>query len=88
MFMHCAPWLIKLATQAHEHFIEVLCGARLEASCLDATCEAGAELLAQASDHNIALEQPLLDVAQAQVKPEVPARGATDHDCRKAVTVL
>ena len=44
-----------------------------------------AKLVAPASDcfirdHDATLEQQLLDIAQAQVEPEVPANGATDDD--------
>jgi hypothetical protein len=52
-----------------------------------------AKLVAPASDcvirdHDATLEQQFLDVAQAQVEPEVPANGATDDDSGKAVAVI
>jgi hypothetical protein len=52
-----------------------------------------AKLVAPASDRLIchghtALEEQFLDVAQAQLEPEVPAHGATDDTGWEAVTVI
>ncbi|MGF6600347.1 hypothetical protein P3T23_005082 [Paraburkholderia sp. GAS448] len=55
--------------------------------------ESSAELVAPATDrfvrdHDTTLEQQLLDVAQAQAEPEIPASRAADDDGREAVTVI
>src|SRR5260221_13245012 len=39
-------------------------------------------------DHDTTLEQQLLDVAQAQAKPEIPPNRAADDDGREAVSVI
>jgi hypothetical protein len=39
-------------------------------------------------DHDATLEQQLLDVAQAQAEPEVPANGAADDDSGETVAVI
>jgi hypothetical protein len=39
-------------------------------------------------DRDATLEQHLLDVAQAQVEPEIPPNRATDDDGRKTVVVI
>jgi hypothetical protein len=56
-------------------------------------CEARTELIAPASDRFVAddnptLEQQFLDITQAELKPEIPAYGATDDYRRKAMTVV
>jgi len=55
--------------------------------------EVRAELLAAASDSLVAddyasLERAFSDVAQAQLKPEIPTSRATDDDRGEAVTVV
>jgi hypothetical protein len=55
--------------------------------------EFSAEFVAPATDrfvrdHDTTLEQQLLDVAQAQAKPEIPPNRAADDDGREAVTVI
>jgi hypothetical protein len=60
---------------------------------LGALSESSAELVAPATDrfvrdHYATLEQQLLDVAQAQSEPAVPANGAADDDSREAVAVI
>src|SRR3954462_3251290 len=55
--------------------------------------ESSAKLVAPATDrfvrdHDATLEQQLLDVAQAQAEPEVPANGAADDDSRETVAVI
>jgi hypothetical protein len=40
------------------------------------------------ADDNAAVEQQLFDVAQAQLKVEKPAHGATDDRCREEVAVI
>jgi len=52
---------------------------------LGALGESSAELVAPATecfvrDHDTTLEQQLLDVAQAQAEPEIPAHRAVDND--------
>jgi len=69
------------------------CGAGLTASSLNAMREARAELIAPApdrfiTDNDAPLEQQLRNVAQAQLKPEVPAHGAPDDHGRKTVTTI
>src|SRR5690349_21501223 len=60
---------------------------------LGALSESSAKLVAPATDrfvrdHDATLEQQLLDVAQAQAEPEVPANGAADDDSRETVAVI
>src|SRR3954453_3893394 len=60
---------------------------------LGATSEPSAKPVAPATDrfvrdHDATLEQQLLDVAQAQAEPEVPANGAADDDSRETVAVI
>src|ERR1700739_4807842 len=55
--------------------------------------ESSAGLVAPATDrfvcdHDTTLEQQLLDIAQAQAEPEIPANRAADHDGREAVAVI
>jgi hypothetical protein len=69
------------------------CAARLGPRCSGALVVSSAELLAPASDrfvrdHDTTLEQQLLDAAQAQAEPEIPANRATDEDGREAVTAI
>ena len=56
-------------------------------------CEARTELIAPASDRfvaddNPALEQQFFDITQAELKPEIPAYGATDDYRRRAMAVV
>src|SRR5258708_6641776 len=60
---------------------------------LGALSESSAKLVAPATDrfvrdHDATLEQQLLDVAQAQAEPEVPANGAADDDSRETVAAI
>src|SRR3954452_6430364 len=60
---------------------------------LGALSESSAKLVAPATDrfvrdHDATLEQQLLDVAQTQAEPEVPANGAADDDSRETVAVI
>src|SRR6266702_5220789 len=69
------------------------CGAWLATSGLDAMREAGAEFVAPAPDCFItddyaALEQQLFNVAQAQLKPEIPANGAADDGARESTAMV
>ena len=69
------------------------CAARLAPRRFRALSESGAELVAPATDrfvrdHDATPEQQLLDVAQAQAEPEIPANRATDDDGREPVAAI
>jgi DDE domain len=68
-------------------------GAGLATRCFHSVCKTRAEFIAPAPDrfiahNNPALEQQLFDVAKAQLKPEIPANGTTDHCAWEAMTVI
>jgi hypothetical protein len=93
MLINCTPQQIRLAAQRNKHFVEMPGGTRLATRSLDAMREARAKFVAPApdcfiADDHPALKQQLFEVAQAQLKPEVPAHRATDNGHRKAVTVI
>src|SRR5260370_32445895 len=93
MFVDRTPQQVRLATQRDEHLVEVPCATRLASRRVDPVSEALAQLIAPASDclvchGHTALEEQFLDVAQAQLKVEVPAHGATDDAGWKTVPVI
>jgi hypothetical protein len=86
-----SPQQIRLTAQRHEHLVQMPYVARLAPRRFGALRESGAELVAPATDrfirdHDTTLEQQLLDVAQAQAKPEIPPNRAADNDGWDAVT--
>ncbi|AMV45931.1 hypothetical protein ATN79_28735 [Paraburkholderia caribensis] len=88
-----SPQHIMFTAQHHKRFIEMPGTARFAASSLDAMREPCAKFIALAAHgsvthHDPALEQQLFNVAQAQLKPKVPANGTTDHHRRKAMTMI
>ena len=65
----------------------------LASRCFHPAGKAGAEFIAPASDclvghDHAALEEQLLNVAQAQLKAEIPAHSATDDLGWETVTVI
>jgi hypothetical protein len=67
--------------------------ARFASHSLGAIREPRAKFIAPAANgfvthHDAALEEQLFNVAQAQLKPEIPANGTTDHHRREAMAVI
>jgi hypothetical protein len=67
--------------------------ARFASLSLGAIREPRAKFIAPAANgfvthHDAALEEQLFNVAQAQLKPEIPANGTTDHHRREAMAVI
>jgi hypothetical protein len=93
MLVDRTPQQVRFATQRDEHLVEAPCATRLASRRFDPVSEALAKLIAPASDclvchGHTALEQQFLDVAQAQLKAEIPAHGATDDAGWKTVSVI
>ena len=93
VLIDCPPQQIRLAAQCHEHLVKVPGAARLLPHRVGALGESCAELVAPAADrfvrdHDATLKQQLLDVAQAQAEPEIPANRAADDDGSETVTVM
>src|SRR6202790_2325944 len=93
MLVDRTPQQVRFATQRDEHLVEVPCATRLASRRFDPVSEALAKLIAPASDclvchGHTALEEQLLDVAQAQLKAEIPAHSATDDLGWETVTVI
>src|ERR1700692_3523194 len=93
MLVDRTPQQVRFATQRDEHLVEVPCATRLASRRFDPVSEALAKLIAPASDclvchGHTALEEQFLDVAQAQLKAEIPAHSATDDLGWETVTVI
>src|SRR6202051_2590690 len=93
MLLDRTPQQVRFATQRDEHLVEVPCATRLASRRFDPVSEALAKLIAPASDclvchGHTALEEQFLDVAQAQLKAEIPAHSATDDLGWETVTVI
>src|SRR6202051_3366960 len=93
MLVDRTPQAVRLAKQRDEHLVEVPCATRLASRRFDPVSEALAKLIAPASDclvchGHTALEEQFLDVAQAQLKAEIPAHSATDDLGWETVTVI
>ncbi|MFM0005815.1 hypothetical protein PQR57_33045 [Paraburkholderia dipogonis] len=85
------PQQIRLAAQRHEHLVQMPYAAQPGPRRFGAPDEFSAEFVALATDcfvrdHDTTLEQQLLDVAQAQAKPEIPPNRAAVNDGWDAVT--
>lgn len=93
MLIDGAPQKMGFAAKRHEHSFQVPGRLRLAARAFGANRKARAEFVAPAPDRLVAddhpaLEQKLLDVAQAQLKSKIPAHRLADHHCREAVPVI
>lgn len=77
----------------HEQLIEIPGTARFASHSRDPLREPGAEFIAPAPNgfithYDATLEQQFFNVAQAQLKPKVPANGTTDDHRWKAMSVV
>ena len=93
VLVNCTPQQIRFATQGDEHLVEVPRATRLAARRFHPMGKARAELLAPAAirlvaDRHSALEQQLLNVAQAELQPEVLTQGMNDDRRREPVAVI
>lgn len=87
------PEHIRFTAQHREQLIEMPGTARFALSDPDAMHELRAKFIASVAHgfvthHYAAVEQQFFNVAQAQLKPKVPANGTTDHHCRKAMNAI
>jgi hypothetical protein len=87
------PQQLRFATQRDEHLVEVPRAIRLTSRRFHPVREALTKLVAPAPDRLVchghtALEEQFLDVAQAQLKAEIPAHSATDDPGWETVTVI
>src|ERR1700709_927703 len=83
----------RFATEGYEPLVEVPRATRLASRCFHPAGKAGAEFIAPASDclvchGHTALEEQFLNVAQAQLKAEIPAHSATDDLGWETVNVI
>jgi hypothetical protein len=93
MLVYRTPQQIRLATKRDEHLVKVPCATWLASRRFDPVSEVLAKLIAPASDRLVchghtALEKQFLNVAQAQLKAEIPAHSATDDLGWETVTVI
>jgi hypothetical protein len=88
-----SPQQIRLVAQRYKDLVQMPCGAGLATRSLDAMREARVKFIAPTPNRLIAddhptLEQQLFNVAQTQLKPEVPPNSAADDRRGKLMTVI
>src|SRR4051812_20387234 len=93
MLVDRTPQQIRFATQRDEHFVEVPRATRLASRRFYPVRKALTKLVAPAPDRLVcnghtALEEEFLNVAQTQLKAEIPANCLADHRCRETMTVI
>jgi hypothetical protein len=93
MLVYRTPQQVRFASQRDEHLVKVPRASRLAPRHFGALGESSAKLVAPATDrfvrdHDTTLAQQLLNVAQAQVKPEIPSNRTADDDAGEAVAVI
>jgi hypothetical protein len=93
MLVDRTPQQVGFAAQRNEHLVKVPRAARIASRRFYAVSKALAKFVAPASDRLVchghtALEEQFLDVAQAQLKAEIPAHSATDYLGWETMTVI
>jgi hypothetical protein len=93
MLVDRTPQQVRFASQRDKHLVEVPRATRLASRRFYPVSKALTKLVAPSSDRLVChddatLEEQFFDVAQAQLKAEVPAHSATDHPGRETVTVI
>ncbi|AKM33484.1 hypothetical protein AB870_25225 (plasmid) [Pandoraea faecigallinarum] len=88
-----APQQVGFTAQAYKHLVEVPRATGLAACRFDPMSKARAKLVAPAADRLVAdyhptLKQQLFDVAQAELKSEVPTHRMADDRRRESVAVI